>query len=125
MRPAHSSARTSFGRHDPPKANPGVRYASRDVELPIQPEDAHHFLRVGAERVAQIGDLVREADLQGVKGVADVFDHLGGPHAVCDERSVDAGIEVPKRAPRVSGVVAADQNKRRMVEIVEARSLRA
>ena len=100
------------------KREPGREIGRRDVELSILADDPHHLLGVRAEPVAQIGDFVREADLERVIGVADVLDHLRGSHGGLEKRRVDAGIQLAQHGCR-RGIVAADQNERRMLEVLE------
>ena len=44
----------SFGRHDPPKAKPGLQVDGRDIELLVAAEDLHDFVAVEAEALAEL-----------------------------------------------------------------------
>ena len=48
---------------------------------------------VGADLLADVGDLVDEGDLGGQEGVGGVLDHLRGGHAGAHDRRVDAAVE--------------------------------
>ena len=55
----------------------------------VEPHAARHVLHVGADRFAQIGDLVDEGDLGGEEGVGRVFDQLRrAPADIEDRRGV-------------------------------------
>ena len=45
----------------------------------VEADPARDVLDVGADRFAQVGDLVDEADLGREEGVGGIFDQLGGP----------------------------------------------
>ena len=47
------------------------------ADAPVGADRGRHFLHVGAHRLAEIGDLVDEADLHGEKGVGRIFGELG------------------------------------------------
>ena len=78
-------------------------------------------MAVDVELLAQVADLVREADLQRVPGVARVLDHLRDADAGADERRVDRLIE-RDRAARVGRVVVADERQRRLAEVLQRRA---
>ena len=44
----------------------------------VEPDAARDLLHVGADFLAQIGDLVDEGDLGREEGVGGIFDQLGG-----------------------------------------------
>jgi hypothetical protein len=83
------------------KARPAIAGAGMQELVADPPVEAHalgHFLHVGADALAQRGDLVDEGDLRGQKGVGGVFDHLrrfqiGGDdrEIAQEERAVDLG----------------------------------
>ena len=47
----------------------------------VEPDAARDVLDVGADLLAEIGDLVDEGDLGGEEGVGGIFDQLGGAPA--------------------------------------------
>ena len=75
-----------------------------------------------SEPLAQVADLVGEADLEGVPGVAGVLDHLGGADAGGHQRRLDLAVQRFGRL-RVRLVVVADQRHRRIVEVLDRRAL--
>ena len=52
----------------------------------VEADAARHVLHVGADLLAQVGDLVDEGDLGGEEGVGGVFDQLGGAPADIEDR---------------------------------------
>ena len=48
------------------------------ADAAVEADAAGDVLDIGADRLAQIGDLVDEGDLGREKGVGGVFDQLGG-----------------------------------------------
>jgi hypothetical protein len=76
---------------------------------------------VDLQSLAQVADLVREADLQGVPGVARVLDHLRRPDARRHQRRADVFIQGCHRQG-VRSVVVSHQGHRRIAEVVECRS---
>ena len=64
-----------------------------------RPHAARHFVDVGADLFAQIGDLVDESDLGGEEGIGRVFDQLGGAPGDIEERR---RIDVYKRQPPIA-----------------------
>ena len=106
-RPAEGEARLEIG--------------GRNVELLVLAKHAHHILRVGAQRIAQVRDLVGEGDLQRMECIADVLDHLGRAYRSLQERRADPGIQLPERVARV-GIVAADEHERRVIEVFDRRA---
>jgi len=50
---------------------------------------ARHHLDVGADRLADLGDLVDEGDLGGEEGVGGELDHLGAGEIGADDRSAE------------------------------------
>ena len=84
------------------KAGPGMQKLAADAA--VEADAAGHVLDVGADRLAQIGDLVDEGDLGREKGVGGVFDQLGGLDVGEHDRRLDQ-IERPveraqhRRAP--------------------------
>ena len=48
------------------------------ADAAVEADAAGDVLDIGADRLAQIGDLVDEGDLGREKGVGRVFDQLGG-----------------------------------------------
>ena len=70
------SASVSLGKHEPPKPGPGMQEFRADAV--VEPDAARDFLHVGADLLAEVGDLVDEGDLGGEEGVGGVFDQFGG-----------------------------------------------
>ena len=79
----YCSARTSFGRHEPPNAKPGFRYVRRHIQLVVAAEHLHHFVAVDPQPLAQVADLVREAHLERMPGVARVLASSRRPGCWC------------------------------------------
>ena len=91
----------------------------------VEPDAARHLLHIGADLLAQIGDLVDEGDLGREKGVARVFDELGraarGDHhrrLVEEERPVELGHHGARAC-----VLGADDDAVRPLEIADRRTL--
>ena len=87
----------------------------------VETHAARHLLHVGADLLAQIGDLVDEGDLGGKEGVGRVFDQLGGaPADIDDRRRVEIKRPVDFRdhgaRPRIVG---ADHDAVGMLEILD------
>ena len=78
----------SLGKQEPPKPGPACR--NFDADPVVEPDAARHFLHVGAESLAQVGDLVDEGDLRRQEGVRRILDQLGGaPAGVEDRRLIE------------------------------------
>ena len=60
-------------------ARPGVQELGPDAV--VEADAARDVLDVGVDRLAQVGDLVDEADLDREEGVGGIFGQLGGPPA--------------------------------------------
>src|SRR5581483_4911 len=75
-------------------------------------------MAVDAEALAQVADLVREADLQRVPGVACVLHHLGDADARADQRRIDRLVQ-RDRSARVGRMVVAHERERRLAEIFQ------
>ena len=56
---------------------------------PIEPDAARHVVHVGADLVAQVGDLVDVGDLHRQEGVGGILDELGGLEAGEQDRRLD------------------------------------
>jgi hypothetical protein len=63
------------------------------VQLLVAAEDVHDLMAVNLEALTKIADLVGEADLQRVPGIARILDHLRRANARGDEGCLDARIE--------------------------------
>src|SRR3989441_1479490 len=98
-----------------------LQVVGREVQLLVATEDVHHFVAVDTDALAQVADLVREADFQRVPRVVRVFHHLGDADAGADERRVDRLVEGNGPA-RVGCVVVADEGERGLAEILERRA---
>ncbi len=65
-----------LGKARSAEARPGMQELAADAA--VEPDAARHVLDVGADLLAQIGDLVDEGDLGGEEAVGGVFDEFGG-----------------------------------------------
>src|SRR5579884_2271057 len=65
------------------------RGAESRPDPPVLPDAVQDVLSVGIERVAEIGDLVRKADLQGQKRIGESFDQLGVSVRRDDDRAAE------------------------------------
>ena len=70
------SASVSFGKAGAAIARAGVQELRADAV--VEADAARDVLHVGADLLAEVGDLVDEGDLRREKGVGGVFDQLGG-----------------------------------------------
>ena len=90
-----------------------------------KPHAARDLVDVGADLLAQIGDLVDESDLGGEEGVGSVFDQLGGaPVDIEDRRGVEIKrpVELRNHGARLH-VVGADDDAVGMLEILDRGAL--
>ena len=55
----------------------GTRMQELVADAPVGADGGRHLLHIGADRLAQIGDLVDEADLHREEGVGGIFGELG------------------------------------------------
>ena len=95
------------------------------ADAPVGADRRRHLLHIGADRLAQIGDLVDEADLHGEEGVGGIFGELGRFPAHEHHRRVAQGERLVQALHEVLRpvVVAADQHAVGMREIVDGRAL--
>jgi UDP-glucose-4-epimerase GalE len=73
------------------------------ADAAVEPDAAGDILDVGAQSLAQIGDLVDEGDLSGEKGVGRVFDQSGGDDVGEQHRRLDQierPVELAQHDPR-------------------------
>ena len=68
-------------------AGPGMQELAADAA--VEADAARHVLHVGADLLAQIGDLVDEGDLGGEEAVGRVFGQLGGLERGEEDRRLD------------------------------------
>ena len=94
----------------------GAQVRLRDVELAVHQEDAHHLAGVRPEGLAEIADLVREGDLEGMEGVGDVLGHLRGPDRGLDEGGIHLGVELAEKRAGVRRI-GPDQGDGRLGEV--------
>jgi hypothetical protein len=71
-----SSASVSFGKHEPPVAGTWLKEARADAG--VEADAAGDVVHVGADLLAQVGDLVDETNLGREEGVGGVLGQLGG-----------------------------------------------
>src|SRR4030081_2509423 len=112
------SARTSFGKQEPPKASPGMKKLRADAV--VEADAARDLLHIGADALAEVGDLVDEGDLGGEERIGGIFDELRGAAAGVEdrrlvevERAVDLGRDL-----HGAFVIGADDDAVGMLEIV-------
>ncbi len=91
----------------------------------VEPDAARDLLDVGADLLAEIGDLVDEGDLGGEEGVGGVFDQFGGaPAGVEDRRLVEIERAVELRHHLLGALVrGADDDAVGMLEVLDRRAL--
>ena len=70
-----TSASVSLGKQEPPIARAGMQELAADAA--VEADAARHVVHVGADLLAEIGDLVDEGDLGREEGVGGVLDQLG------------------------------------------------
>ena len=90
----------------------------------VQADAARHLLHVGADLLAEVGDLVDEGDLHGQKGVGGVFDQFGGaPVGEQDRRlvEIERAVELGHHRPGAL-VVEADDHAVRPLEVLDRRA---
>ena len=94
------------------------------ADAPVGADGGRHLLHIGAGRLAQIGNLVDEADLHGEEGVGGIFGELGGFPAHEHHRRVAQSERLVQPLHEVLRplVVAADQHAVRMHEVVDGRA---
>ena len=109
-------ARRSFGKQEPPKANPGLKVVGRDIELGILAKDLHHFVTIDIHPFAQVSDLIRKTDFESVKCVRGILDHLRHRYGRPLDLSSDGGIESGNLIARVV-VAGSNDREGRMVKI--------
>src|SRR5262245_30095165 len=99
----------------------GPQVGRRNVELGIAAEDIHDLVAIDADRLANIADLVAEADLQRVPDVVHVFDEFAGLHRSADEGGIQSGIELG----RLGGRQLVERTNYGLWRVVEIRNRRA
>src|SRR5579871_4516971 len=75
------------------KGEPRLKVSGGDVELSILAEDFHDLVRIHIEGLAQVADLVREADFQRMPVIVHILDHLRGFEIGPNERRVKLGVQ--------------------------------
>ena len=73
----------------------------------VEPDAAGDVVDVGADLLAEIGDLVDEGDLGREEAVGGVLDQLGGPDAGEDDRRLDQEERPVELAHHLAGPLAA------------------
>ncbi len=90
------SATRVLGKARAAVARAGVQELAADAV--VEADAARDLLHVGADLLAQVGDLVDEGDLGGQERVGGVFDEFGGaPAGVEDRRLVEVERPVDAR----------------------------
>src|SRR5262245_29887016 len=95
-----------------------LQVSRRHVQLLVAAEDLHDLAPVEAESLGDVPDLVGESDLQRVKGVAGVLDHLGNAQLGPDDRPGQTRIEL-RDDIAAALVQLADDGERRTVVITD------
>ena len=98
----------------------GLEVIAGDVQLLILAEDVHHLVRVDAQRLADIANLICEYDLQPVVGVAHVLHDLSNGHLSGNKLGIDVGVQLAHHFDSSLAVRAHYGNRR--VEVVTHRS---
>ena len=80
------------------------------------------LLHVGAQRLADCGDLVDEADLGGQESIGCVFDHLGRAQVGHDDAGAQRQMQLRDLFGR-NRAVAAQHDPVRIHEVIEGRAL--
>ena len=103
-------------------AGPGMQEFAADAA--VEADAAGHVLHIGADLLAQIGDLVDEGDLGREKGVGRVFDQFGGFDVGEHDRrfdQIERAVERPHH--RAGGLaVGADDDAVGAHEILDRRA---
>jgi hypothetical protein len=113
------SARTSLGKHEPPKARPRVEEFRPNSF--VESNATRDFLHIRAEFFAQVGDFVDEGDLGSQECVSCVLDELGRPTTGVEDRSlvqVKRAINLGHNSFRAF-VVGSDDDSIWVLEIVD------
>ena len=90
-----------------PESQPRAQEAGADAA--VEPHAARHLGDVGADRLADVRDLVDERDLGGQERVGGQLDHLGTGDVGADDLGIDAVVE-PGHAVGVGHRVGADHD---------------
>ncbi len=91
----------------------------------VEADAARHVLDVGADRLAQIGNLVDEGDLGREKGVGGIFDQLRRPPRGEQQGrlvEVERPVDFPHHLGRIL-LLGADDDPVRMLEILDRGAL--
>ncbi len=112
-----------FGEARAAEARPGMQELAADA--PVEPDAARHVLDVGADLLAEIGDLVDEGDLGREKTVGGVFDELGRLQRGEENRRLDEIERAVKLAQHGAGALAlgADHHPVGAHEVLDRRAL--
>ena len=92
------------------------------VQLRVRTEDVHRRDDHRSLRLAEVADLVGEADLEGVPDVVRVLHHLGRPDLRPNDRRIEKGIEGRDDALGAR-VRSPDHGLRRVEEIMDRGAL--
>ena len=84
--------RQVFGEATAPPAQASPQIGSTDAR--VQAQDFGHLGDVHVIALAQLSDLVDEADLGGQESVRRVLHQLGGPRVAEDHGGVQRGVEL-------------------------------
>ncbi len=116
------SALTSLGKQRAPVADSGSQEGGADPL--VEAHAAGDLADVGADLLADVGDLVDEGDLGGEEGVGGELDHLGAGDIGADELATQRLIERRDgvAGPLVTGI-GADHHPVGMHEVLNRRAL--
>ena len=101
-------------------ADTGAKEAGADPPVEADAFRDTHDVRAG--RLADVGDLVDEADPRHQRGVCGELDHLGRGDVAADDRAVDPPVERLDRVP-VLVLERADHDPVRLLEVADRRTL--
>src|SRR5262249_47789613 len=82
-----------LGKARAPEGEAGLEVVGGEIELRVLAEDLHEPMAVQTQALADVADLVREADLQRVPRVVRVLHHLRGLVVGADERARKVAIK--------------------------------
>src|SRR5438477_57424 len=88
------------------------RRTAEQVQLRVFTEGIHNLVAIQVKRLADIADLIRKGDLQRMKTIRCILNHLGFLDAEPDNRRVKTRVEAGYRASRVF-VIRSDDRERR------------
>jgi hypothetical protein len=69
----------------------GQQVGGANVELSLLTENLHDLVRVNAQRLGKVADLIDKPDFERMPTIVDVRDHLGRLQVRSDQRHVELG----------------------------------